>query len=122
MKKLALVAIASMIAVTGAVSTASASLSDRDNPVWHQKSVVQVAARGGDKGGRNDGGNSNNNNGGRNAHHDKKGDKVIWRIRDGKHRPFWLFRHDRGEDCFVRKMRVENADGSVSTRNVHMCE
>ena len=119
MKKLALVAIASMIAAAGAVSTASASLSDRDGTMWHQKNVVQVAARGGDKGGRNDGGN---NNGGRNAHRDKKGDKIIWRIRDGKHRPFWLFRHDRGEDCFTRKMPVENADGSVSTRSVRMCE
>jgi hypothetical protein len=120
MKKLVLVAIASIFAATGAVSTASASLSDRDGTVWHQKNAVQVA-RGGDKGGRNDGGR-NDGGRGRDAHRDKKGDKVIWRIRDGKHRPFWLFRHDRGEDCFVRKMPVENADGSVSTRSIRLCE
>ena len=114
MNKLVPIAIAAIVAATGAVSTASASLSDRDGTMWHQKNVVQVAARGGDKGSRNEGG--------RKAQRDKKGDKIIWRVPGGKHRPFWRYRHDRGPDCFLRKMRVENADGSVSTRSVHMCE
>jgi hypothetical protein len=119
MKKFALMAVATAVALTGAVSTASAALTDRDATIWHQKDVVLVAGRGGDKGGRNDGGR---NDGGRSAHRDKKSDKVIWRIRDGKHRPLWFFRPERGEDCFTRKMRVQNADGTVSTRSVHMCE
>lgn len=119
MKKLALIAVAAIVAVTGAASTASAALSDRDGTLWRQADMVQVAGRGGDKGGRNDGGK---NNGDRDAHRDKKGDKIIWRIKDGKHRPFWRFRRDRGPDCFVRKMQVEGADGSVSTRSIRMCE
>jgi len=118
MKKLALIAIAAAVAGGGTVSTASAALADRDGTIWRQADAVQVAARG-DRGGRNDGGR---NQGGRSAHRDKKGGKIIWRIRDGKHRPFWFFRHDRSPDCFVRKLPVENADGSVSTRSIRMCE
>lgn len=116
MRKFALIALAGMVAATGAASTAHAALSDRDSPVWRMTHEVQVAGRGGDRGGRNDGGR------GRDAHRDKKGDKVIWRVRDGKHRPFWLFRRDRGEDCFVRKVRVQNASGNTVTKSVHMCE
>lgn len=119
MKKLALIAVAAVVAVTGAASTASAALSDRDAAISQHNNVVLVAGRGVDKGGRNDGGR---NDGNRNAHRDKKDGKVIWRIRDGKHRPLWFFRPERGEDCFTRKMRVEGADGTISSRSIHMCE
>ena len=119
MKKLALIAVAATFAVSGAVSTASAARADRDGTLWRQADVVQVAGRGGDKGGRNDGGK---NNGGRDAHRGKKDNRIIWPLRGGKHRPFWRFHRDRGPDCFVRKMQVENADGSVSIRNIRICE
>jgi hypothetical protein len=114
MKKLASIALAAALAVTGMLAPAHAALSDRDAPVWHAPARVERAAREGGKGGRNDGA--------RNARHDKKGDKVIWRIRAGKHRPFWRFRRDRGEDCFVRKMQVEDSQGNLRTRNVRICD
>ena len=117
MKKLTLVAVASLVAMSGAVSPAFASLSDRDGVVWHQKDLVQVAARGGgDKGGRNEGGR---NNGGKSRDANKgnnKGGKIIWRIRDGKHqKPFFLFR-GRG-DC--RTETVRTRDGV--TRQAWVC-
>ena len=114
MKKLALIAIAAVVAATGTVSTASAALSDRDGPVWHPESQAQVAGRNdnkGDRGGKDRGGR-----------HDKKG-KVIWRVRDKHHRPFFLFRvHDRGPDCFTRRMKVQDINGNVTTKSIHMCD
>lgn len=115
MRKIALIALAAVVAATGAVSTASAALSDRDGTVWHVKNDTQVAARGGERGARDDGGR------GRDARRSKKGD-VIWRVRDGKHRPFWFFRRDRGQDCSVRKAQVRDASGNVVIKNIHKCE
>ena len=120
MRKFALVTLATLFAATGAVSTATAALSDRDTPTWRMQHEVQVAGRGGDRGGRNDGSRSDNARG-RDAHRDRKND-VIWRIRDGKHRPFWRFRHDRGPDCFVKKVKVRDASGNIVTKSIHMCE
>lgn len=115
MRRLALIAVAAVVSVTGAASTASAALSDRDSPAWRPLGGVEVAARGGERGAREDGGR------GRDARRQKKGDDI-WRIRDRRHRPFWLFRRDRGPDCFVRKMQVRDASGDVVTKSVHMCE
>lgn len=110
MKKLALIAVASVVALSGAISPAFASLSTSDGAVWHQKDLVQVAARGGgDKGGRNEGGR---NNGGKNrdAKSNKNDSRIIWRIRGGKHQqPFFLFR-GRG-DCRTETVRAH--DGST---------
>ena len=109
MKKLALIAVASVVALSGAVSPAFASLSSSDGTVLHQKDLVQVAARGGgDKGGRNDGGR-NNGGKGRDAKGHNKGGKIIWRVRDGKNKPFFLFR-GRG-DCRTETVRAR--DGST---------
>ena len=115
MMKFALIAVAALVAATGAVSPTSAALSDRDSPVWRGADNIQVAARGGERGARQDGGR------GRDARRQKKGDDI-WRIRDGKRRPFFLFRRDRGPDCSVRKMRVQDASGDMVTRSVHICE
>ena len=120
MRRIALIALATLFAATGAATTATAALSDRDAPVWRMQHEVLVAGRGGDHGGRNDGSRSDSARG-RDAGRDKKGD-VIWRIRDGKHRPFWIFRHDRGPDCFIQKVKVRDASGNIVTKSVHLCE
>lgn len=116
MRKLALIALAAAFAATGAVSTASAALSDRDAPVWRQADGVQVAARGDNKGGRNEGGRKD---GGRSAHRDKKGSKVIWRVRDKHHRHFFLFR-GRG-DCRTETVQVRDDAGNLVVRNARIC-
>lgn len=116
MRKFALIALAAAFAATGAVSTASAALSDRDGTVWRQGGDVQVAGRGGDKGGRNEGGRKD---GGRNAHRDKKGSKVIWRVRDKHNRPFFLFR-GRG-DCRTETVQVRDGNGNLVVRNAWVC-
>lgn len=115
MRKFALLALVAMFAATGAVSTASAALSDRDVPVWRMTKSTEVAARGGERGARQDGGR------GRDSGRDKK-DDDIWRLRDGRHRPFWLFHRDRGPDCSVQKKRVRDASGKVVIKSVHICE
>ena len=110
MRKIASIALAAIIASAGAASTASAALSDRDGTVWRPGGDVQLVARGGDRG-RD-----------RGARRERKGD-VIWRIRDKRHhRPFFLFRHGRGGECFVRKMQVRDVDGNLAVRNIRICE
>ncbi|MGV3548147.1 hypothetical protein [Rhizobium sp.] len=103
MKKLALIAVASLFAATGAVAPAVASLSVTEATVLQKADPLQVAARG-DRGGRNEGG--------RNARDGKRGDRngrVIWRAREKNARPFFLFR-GRG-DC--RTETIKRRDGSV---------
>ena len=104
MRKPALIALAALFAATGAVSTASAALSDRDVPAWRMVKSTEVAARGGERGARQDGGR------GRDSGRDKKNDDI-WRLRDGRHRPFWHLHRDRGPDCFVEKRRVRDSSG-----------
>ncbi|MBX9456948.1 MAG: hypothetical protein KL863_13465 [Rhizobium sp.] len=111
MRKLAVIALAAMVAATGGMSTASASLSDRDGTVWHQKDATQVAARG-DRGGRNEGGR------GRDARRDNRG-KVIWRVRDKHHRQFFLFR-GRG-DCRTEAVNTHDRAGNPVVRNAWVC-
>ena len=78
---------------------------------------IQIAGRGGDRGGRNDG--SRNDGGrGRDAHRDKKGD-VIWRIRRDRDRPFFLFR-GRG-DCTTQKVKVRDFSGNLVIREKRVC-
>lgn len=109
MRKLASIVFAAIIASAGAASTTSAALSDRDGNVWRPGGEVQLAARGGDRG-RD-----------RGARRDRKGD-GIWRIRDKRHHRPFFFRHDRGGECFVRRMQVRDAEGNLTVRNIRMCE
>lgn len=116
MKKLALIAVASLFAASGAASSAFASLSVGDSPAWHAKSAVEVAARGGgrsDKGGRNDSAK------GRDAHRDRSGSKVIWRHRGKHNQPFFLFR-GRG-DCKTRAVETRDDSGNIVVRNRWIC-
>lgn len=112
MKKFAQIALAAMVAGAGAAPTAHAALSDRDAPVWRVTGDIQVAGRGGDRGGRNDGGR------GRDARRDKKGD-PIWRIRKDRDRPFFLFR-GRG-DCTTQKVEVRDLSGNLVIRDKRVC-
>jgi hypothetical protein len=112
MRKIASIIVAAVFAATGAGAPSFAALSASDGTALRQQGdIVQVAARGGDRGGRNEGGRKD---AGRN-NRDKKGGKVIWRIRDGKAQPFFLFR-GRG-DC--RTEIVRTRDGS--TRQAWVC-
>lgn len=116
MKKLALIAVASLFAVSGAASGAFASLSVGDSPAWQAKSAVEVAGRDGGKGdrdGRNDGGK------GRDTHHDRKGGKVIWRHRGKHNQLFFLFR-GRG-DCKTRAVETRDDSGNIVVRNRWVC-
>jgi hypothetical protein len=113
MRKLALTAIAAAFAATGAVSTASAALSDREGTVWHAKSEMQVAGRNGNKGDRGDRGGKD-----RGGRHDKKG-KVIWRVRDKHNRPFFLFR-GRG-DCRTETVKVRDGADNLVLRQAWVC-
>lgn len=113
MRKLALVAIAAVVAATGTVSTASAALSTQDGMVWHPKSEMQVAARNDNRSDRGDRGGKD-----RGGRHGKK-DKVIWRVRDKHHRPFFLFR-SRG-DCRTETVKVRNGSGDLVVRNAWVC-
>lgn len=114
MRKPALIALAILFAATGMVSTASAALSDKDGTVWHQKSETQVAGRNdrGDRGGRDRGGKD------RGSRHGKK-DKVIWRVRNGKHQPFFLFR-GRG-DCRTETVKARDGAGNLVFRQAWVC-
>ena len=114
MRKLALIAIASIVAASGAASSAYASLSDRDATVLHRQDAPQVAARGGGKGG--DKGSRNDAGKGRD-----KGGKVIWRIRDKHHkdRLFFLFR-GRG-DCATRAVETRDDAGNIVVKNRWVC-
>ena len=112
MRKPALIALAAMFAATATVSTAHASLSDRDGTIWHPKSEMQLAGRndkGGDRGGREHGGR-----------HDKKGGKVIWRVRDKHQKPFFLFR-GRG-DCRTEAVKLRDAAGDLVVRQAWVCD
>lgn len=113
MRKLALIALATVIAATGAVSTASAALSDRDGTLWYPKSQMQVAARNDNRGDRGDRGGKD-----RGGRHGKK-DKVIWRIRDKHDRPFFLFQ-GRG-DCRTEAVKTRNSAGDLVVRNAWVC-
>jgi hypothetical protein len=114
MRKLALIAVASIFAASGAAPGAFASLSDRDFIKVHRQDFQQVAARGGgkggDKGGRSDAGRSRD-----------KGGKVIWRVRDKHHRDrlFFLFR-GRG-DCATRAVETRDDAGNIVVKNRWVC-
>lgn len=117
MKKFVQIALAAIVAGVGVAPAAHAALSDRDVPVWRATADIQIAGRGGDRGGKNDG--SRNDGGrGRDSGRDKNGD-VIWRIRKDRERPFFLFR-GRG-DCTMQQVKVRDLSGNLVIRDKRVC-
>lgn len=117
MRSFALITLAATFALTGAVVPASAALDWRGTGSQPAASAsragdVDVAARGGDRGGRNEGRS-------RDARRGDRKDQPVWRIKDRRlrERPFFLFR-GRGDCEYVR---VRQADGSLSKKVTRVC-
>ena len=108
MRKLALVALATVFATSGLASDVAAR-ANRGGPIWRTNDR-QEAARA-----------ESRRDGNREARRDRKGDDK-WRYRDRRHRPFFLFRRDRGEYCFVRKVEIRDDLGNVAVKRMRVCE
>jgi hypothetical protein len=108
---------AATFALSGAAAPASAALDWRSAGARPAVSAsgagdVQIAARGGDRGGRNEGRS-------RDARRGDRKDPPVWRIKDRRlrERPFFLFR-GRGDCEYVR---VRQPDGSLSRKVTRVC-
>ena len=109
MRKLAVITLAAIVAVSGLASAVEAR-SNRGGPVWRTNDRKAESSQG----------RQDNNKGDRNAggKKDKKGDKVVWRHRKGKFdRQFFVFR-GRGDCEYVR---VRQPDGSLSQKVWRVC-
>lgn len=119
MKKIAAISLAAIVAVTGAVSTASAALTDREGSTWRPVAGLEVAGRGD----RDRDRDRDARDRFRDRIHRGNQDDEFWRLRHRRHhRPFFLFHRDRGEYCFIKKMRVVDDLGNVVIKRVRVCE
>lgn len=116
MRRFASIAIAVIVAATGAAPTARAALAERDGTVLRQVDTVQVAGRN-DKGGRDRGGRDK---AGRRAQDDRKATRFVWRNRNKKHRNVY-FRFDRSPGCATQARTVRDAAGDLVVRTARIC-
>lgn len=115
MKKFALTALAAVIAATGFASTASAGSRNNDDEWRHQG---QRDRDGGDRDRRRDDN--------REARRDRDGNDN-WRHHHRRdhwrhnHNPRYVFRYDRADYCFVKKVRVYDDWGNLYIKKVRVC-
>ena len=116
MKKIALTALAAMIAATGFVTTASADSRNRNDDEWRRHSQRD----GGDWNGRREDRREARRDHDRRdewRHHDRR-DHWRWRH---DHGPRVVFRYDRPDYCFVKKIRVYDDWGNLYIKRVRVC-
>lgn len=120
MKKLALTALAALVTLTGLAATASADSRYNDEDQWRRHSQRDGGDRdGGDWDGRRDGD--------RHADRGRDRDRDEWRWRDRRdhwryrHNPRYVFRYDRADYCFVKKVRRYDDWGNVYIKRVRIC-
>lgn len=135
MKKLALTAFAAIVAVTGLASTAStASADSRNNDEWRRYSDRD----GGDRARDRDRERGDRADRGRDRWDDRRDDRrearrdrgrdEDWRWRGGRrdhwrpnYNPRFVFRYDRADYCFVKKVRRYDDWGNVYIKRVRVC-
>ena len=111
MKKLAVLAVAAIVSITGVASTVEAKGNNHGGPVWRTNDRKAESANG------HQDGNGKSDRDARGKDKDKKGDKV-WRHRKRyDDRPFFLFR-GRGDCDYVR---ARYADGTLSQKVWRVC-
>lgn len=121
MKKIALTALAALIAATGLASTASADSRNRNDDEWRRHGQRDGGDRDGDWNGRRDDRREarrdwDRDGGNWRRHHDR--DHWRWRYDRG---PRVVFRYDSPDYCFVKKIRVYDDWGNLYIKRVRVC-